>query len=363
VHTHMRSLREFLSRRGQVAQTVTPFHCHPVLVYPVFGLRRLIDGLSKSASVWWYRHWHYVFLKRALRHLPELDGPAVIYAQCPLSAKAALETRRSRAQRVVMIVHFNVSQADEWCEQRGIALDGWVSRGIRSLEAAVLPRLDGIVHVSRFMKQKIETRIEALRLVDSRVIPNGCPPPPKGENDVAGDLITIGSLEPRKNQRYLLEVLAHAKRLGYCYTLTVVGTGPHASALETQVRRLGLEREVRFLGRRDDAPGLIGGHRLYVHAATMEAFGIVLIEALAAGRPVLAAPVGGITEVFDDGVEGFYWPLDDPARGAGRLIELLEHPEVYERMTRAAAQRYRRDYTIERAGEALTAFLLARAEC
>jgi glycosyltransferase involved in cell wall biosynthesis len=53
------------------------------------------------------------------------------------------------------------------------------------------------------------------------------------------------------------------------------------------------------------------GHQLYVHAALMESFPMTLIEALSHGLPLLAPAVGGIPEIFLDGQQGYFWPLDD----------------------------------------------------
>lgn len=359
VHSHFNTFRRYLTQRCNHISVVTPFHYYRAIVYPIFGLRRLIDRLSGSASVLWYRYWHYILLKHALRRSRHLNSSAVIYAQCPLSAKAALEVRRPGYHRVIMVAHFNVSQADEWAEKRGIPADGQVYKSIRRLEEEVLPQVDGIIYVSQYMKQQLETRIPRLKQISSRIIPNSCRAATwHGARDVEGDLITIGTLEPRKNQEYLLMVLAHAKKMGYRYRLTVVGDGPDRNALHRRAMELGLEDQIVFLGNQPGAARFIWGHRVYVHGATMESFGIVLAEAMAAQRPVLAAPVGGIPEVFDDGVEGFYWSLDNPQEGAGHLIKLLEDPDLYKRMAHAAGERYKRAYTAERMGTDLLDFMM-----
>lgn len=359
VQSHFNTFCSYLRQQGNKVKVVTPFHYYRSVVYPVFGLRCLIDRINGSAGVWWYRYWHYIFLKKALRSSPELSGPTVIYAQCPLSAKAALEIRAD-GQRVIMIAHFNISQADEWAEKRGIAVHGWVGRGIRRIEETVLPRLDGIIYVSQYMKQSLETRIAELKNIPSRVIPNSCVSRIESVSAaIQGDLITIGTLEPRKNQKFLLEVLAQAKRLGYRYTLTLIGDGPDRNALTRLAQELNIADQVKLLGNQPDAARFINHHRVYVHGATMESFGIVLAEAMAARRPVLAAPVGGIPEVFDNSIEGFYWSLYDPSAAAKILIKLLEDPVLYERMAKAAEERYRRSYSAAHAGADLQTFLMS----
>ena len=114
---------------------------------------------------------------------------------------------------------------------------------------------------------------------------------------------------------------------------------------------------MQFLGFQGNAARLLSGHRAYVHSAVIENLPIVLIEALATGIPVLAAPVGGIPEVFTDGGEGFYWPLDDPAEGASRLIALLEDPARYAALADAAVQRFEQHFETSVVASRLLDFL------
>ena len=97
----------------------------------MFGVRLLLERYSGAASVLWYRHWHEIFLRKALRKRLAGIGDSVIYAQGPLEAQAALLARRGSHQRVVMAVHFQISQANEWVGKRYIQSDGHVFRAIR----------------------------------------------------------------------------------------------------------------------------------------------------------------------------------------------------------------------------------------
>jgi glycosyltransferase involved in cell wall biosynthesis len=96
-----------------------------------------------------------------------------------------------------------------------------------------------------------------------------------------------------------------------------------------------------FAGFRKNAAGLIAKHRVLAHAARIENMPITLIEALAAGRPILAPAVGGIAEIFDDAVEGYHWPLADIDTAATLLIKVLSDAEIYQRFSQAALRRYR----------------------
>ena len=90
VHTHIQQLRRYLKENGMAATLVTPFSWGGRLSYPVFGVRPLIlERCSGSASVVWYRYWHEVFLRNALRRCLDELGDCVVYAQDPLAARAA----------------------------------------------------------------------------------------------------------------------------------------------------------------------------------------------------------------------------------------------------------------------------------
>jgi glycosyltransferase involved in cell wall biosynthesis len=104
--------------------------------------------------------------------------------------------------------------------------------------------------------------------------------------------------------------------------------------------QLGVADQVVFLGYVSGASRLLPGHRAYVHAARMESFGIVIVEAMSCGLPVFAPPVGGIPEVFDDGAEGALWPLDNARICAEKLIAVLEDQGTWLAMSHAARQRY-----------------------
>jgi glycosyltransferase involved in cell wall biosynthesis len=94
----------------------------------------------------------------------------------------------------------------------------------------------------------------------------------------------------------------------------------------------------------------------------MESFGITLIEALACGIPVLAPPVGGIPEIFDDGVEGYYWSLENIAVAADKLIFLMENPAEYDRMSDAARKRFRKDFQANAVAGQLLKVLLEKEQ-
>jgi glycosyltransferase involved in cell wall biosynthesis len=357
VQSHFNAFSRYLRAAGKSTVLVTPYDAPRALVYPTFAVRRLLDKVSGTASVWWYRHWHEFFLTWALkRTLARLPGSAV-YAQCPLSARAALAVRQAR-QAVVLVVHFNRSQADEWSEKGRIRPDGFLARRIRAMEAKVLPKLDGIVYVSRFMKGELERRLEALQSVKNAVIPNFCSTPRSGKCEVAADIINVGTLEPRKNQAFLLQGLAHAHAAGHRYTLVLVGDGPDRSRLEQLAARLGIADAVRFAGAQPRAVDWMPSARLYAHAATVENLPVALIEAMASGVPIVAPAVGGIPDLIEDGRNGAFWNLTDPRAAGEILIRLLEDPPTLKALGEGARARFHAEFETAQVAARLERFIL-----
>jgi glycosyltransferase involved in cell wall biosynthesis/SAM-dependent methyltransferase len=360
VHTHVRELRRYLDDRGIPSTLVTPFSWRRKLSEPVFGLRLLLVRASGAASVAWYRHWHEVFLRRALHHELANLGPAVVYAQGPVEAGAALKARRCPHQRVVMAVHFHVSQADEWVHKGYIEPDGAMFRSIRRYERDVIPQLDGIVYVSRAARDGLVGWLSEAEAVSSEVIPNFVETPkthaaPKS----LGDLVSVGGLELVKNQRFLIEVLAEAKKGGRELTLDLFGDGPCRRDLSRQARSLGVETQVRFRGFRPDVREQLGGYRAYVHSSLKDTGPLAIIEAMAAGLPVIAGQVGGIPELYEAGAEGWSWPLDDAGKAARILIDVLDSEDDRARAGVASTRRYRQHFDSHVVAPHLWSFLVA----
>jgi len=360
VQSHARDFATHAARFGVKVTVVTPFEARSPLVAPVFSVRPGLSRINGDCGVWWYRQWHRHYLETALRRALRRRSGAVIYAQCPVSAAAALRVRSN--QPVVMVVHFPVSQADEWAFDKGqIRPEGAVFRGIRALEQNVLPRLDGIVYVSDFMRHELETRIPSLASIRAQVIPNFVDESPHRVEDPRRDIISVGTLDRRKNHEFLIRVVAHAARGGHRYKLTVVGEGPERKALIRLASELGVDDLVELAGHHPDPRKLMASHRVYCHSSIIESFGIVLIEAMSVGLPVIAAPVGGIPEIVKPGVTGTFWSLDDEAEAARRLIMTLETPDLARRLGEAARKRFQDLYTASEVAPRLLEFLLSGA--
>ena len=174
-----------------------------------------------------------------------------------------------------------------------------------------------------------------------------------GEEPLIG---MIGHLTPWKGHEMFLEIArAVADRIPRSRFVVVGGsiyeTHGHAGYPETLRQRaaaLGLSDRVAFLGIRDDIPELVAGLDVLVHAPTApEPFGRVLAEAMAVGRPVVAARCGGIPEVVEDGVTGFLVPSADVGAFTAAVVRLLEDPALCRRLGDAGRRRAEARFGIE----------------
>jgi glycosyltransferase involved in cell wall biosynthesis len=359
VNTHVLQLLDYLERTGTPSTLLTPFSWARPLTVPVFGVRMALLRLSRPASVVWYRQGHEVFLQQALRRQLRDAGPCVIYAQGPVEARAALRARRGPHQRIVMAVHFQTSQADEWASKKDIEPDGRVFRKIRAYEREVILQLDALVFVTDWARDALVSWLPEAADIPSAVIGNFVSAPPEIDDpEPLGDLATTGALELAKNHRYLLRVLAEAKAAGRPLTLDIYGEGPYRAELEELARSLGVDDQVRLRGFRRDVREQLPRYRAYVHASYVESASIAIIEAMAAGLPIVAGEVGGIPHLCDEGVEARFWPLDDAADAATTLIELLDDEATRRRMGAAAERRFTRDFATDVLAPRLRSFLL-----
>lgn len=361
VQTHVQELLGHLERRGRTAALVTPFSWGGPLTVPVFGPRLLLSRVSRPAGVMWHRHWHEVFLRKALQERLGRLGDCIVYAQGPGAARAALRARRGPHQVVVMAIHFRVSQADEYVESGQIPRGGRVFRRLRQVEREVIPRLDGVVAVTAWARDAVVDWLPEAAAVPYAVISNFVHRQPGEVAPPLGDLVTMGRLEPVKNHGFLLEALAEANRRGRRYTLDVYGEGEQRTALVERAAALGVDGQVRFRGFRRDVRTLLPRYRAYIHAAWSESSSLAIMESMAAGLPILAGELAPLRELCDDGVEARFFSLTDPARAADVMIETLDREPVRAAMSGAARARFERDFDADVLAPRLLTFLESRS--
>jgi len=173
-------------------------------------------------------------------------------------------------------------------------------------------------------------------------------------------LLMPARLHPEKGHTFLFQAL---EQLGEAAPLVLLaGDGPFRRAYEAEVAARGIQAHVRFLGFRQDLPDLMSLADGVVLPSVAEAFGLVLVEALYLGTPVVATRVGGVSEIVTDGVDGLLVPPGDAAALALAMRRLGGEPGLRSRLAGAGRARMEGSFDFRamlRAYEALYLELLA----
>ncbi len=153
-------------------------------------------------------------------------------------------------------------------------------------------------------------------------------------------VLYVARLVPRKNVSLYVDVARTViERIDKALFL-VVGNGPLKRTLEGSVRESSLERKIRFLGGcGDDLVDVYHACDLFLSTSNYEGFGLAIVEAMAAGKPVVATSVGGVPEVVLDGSTGRLCAPEDVSGLARAVSELLGDGRTREQMGRAAQER------------------------
>ena len=129
----------------------------------------------------------------------------------------------------------------------------------------------------------------------------------------------------------------------------IVGDGPRRPFLEDVATRLGVQDQVRFVGEIQDIRVPLAAMDLFVFASRWpEAFGLTLVEAMAAGKPVIGTEVGAVPEIIRHDLEGLLIPPDDPAALAEGIVRLLDDPVTAQRFGRQAQTRVSEAFSLTR---------------
>ena len=175
-------------------------------------------------------------------------------------------------------------------------------------------------------------------------------------------ILFVGRIEPLKGLETLIRAMAIMKHKGILRQcpqgLAIIGGDPHPSPkainaemtrLQALCKELGMDDMILFLGKRrqDTLPYYYSGAEVLVMPSHYESFGMVALEAMACGTPVVASQVGGLAFLVQDGVTGYVVPDGDPEILGERLTYLIENPEIRRKMGVQAAA-YAQDYAWDR---------------
>lgn len=149
---------------------------------------------------------------------------------------------------------------------------------------------------------------------------------------------TVSRLDRHKGNEYLVEAAALLEEERPGVTTVVVGDGPDRGKLEGLAREKGLGERVLFTGFRDDVPRVLSAFDVMVIASVSEGFPLTAVEAMAAGKAIVATDV---VEVIEDGVTGLVVPAEDPGALKSAVARLLEDEDLRARLGERAKSRSR----------------------
>ena len=159
-------------------------------------------------------------------------------------------------------------------------------------------------------------------------------------------LINIGSFQLKKNQKFAVAVANELKNRGIDFNITFLGDGAERKQVEQLVVENGLQSNCIFTGNVNDVPQYLQQSDIYIHTATYEPFGLVLIEAMAAGLPVVCLDAKGNRDIMEQGKNGYILEDQDSSLFADAILKIWNDKELYGQMSEYA-QEYAKKYDIK----------------
>jgi len=169
---------------------------------------------------------------------------------------------------------------------------------------------------------------------------------PRCSSESRKTLMHISNFRPVKRIRDVVTIFAKVND-AIDSRLILVGDGPDRPVAHKTAKELGVLDRVKFVGVVDQVATLLNAADLFLLPSSTESFGLVALEAMASGVPVIASDIGGIPEVVEDGVTGFLAPVGNVEGMAARAIELLRDESERRKVGRAGRQRARDHFNYE----------------
>jgi len=224
---------------------------------------------------------------------------------------------------------------------------GWTTMQHRVVSACVDRYLAVSRQVAAQLRERFGVRADKITQVPNAValdrFPRAVSPAPARPTDpaVPHTVLTVARLDPQKGLHDLVAAAALVPEA----RVMVVGEGPERPALETEIARLGLGDRVHLLGFRSDVPDLLAASDLFVLPSLFEGLPLSILEAMAAGKPVVATAIGGNDEAVVDGATGLLVPPGDPQALADAIRALLRDPERRRRLGEAGRRRAEAEFS------------------
>ncbi|MHB8902773.1 MAG: glycosyltransferase [Thermoguttaceae bacterium] len=358
VSTSIETFRQALAAEGVEVRLVAPRYADEPEVEGVVRVPgRAVPRDPEDRLVSW------TALRTAVRR--EAVDCDIVHIHTPFLAHyAGLSAARRLGKPVIATYH---TLFEEYLHHYAPFLPAEWLRGLaRRLSRSQCNALDAVVVPSMAMRDRLE---EYGVSVPMNVLPTGIPMGRFSGGDglrfrerhgLSAEqpcVLFVGRVAFEKNIDFLIESLSLARREVPNLILLITGEGPAKQTLHRQAEALGLSEAVRFIGyldRRHDLPDCYAAADGFVFASRTETQGLVLLEAMAMGLPVVALAAMGTRDILSPG-RGCLTPEDDVAEFAAAMVRLLCDPALRSRLSQEA-----RDYAREWADDRMAAKL---AEC
>jgi glycosyltransferase involved in cell wall biosynthesis len=160
-------------------------------------------------------------------------------------------------------------------------------------------------------------------------------------------LLSIGRLTYQKGHEYLVQAMSEIIKRFPNAKAGICGEGPLHSQLQSQIIELGLSDHVQLMGARVDVSPILASADIFVLPSRWEGLSRALMEAMAAGIPVIATRVDGIKDLITDGVHGLLVPPEDSKSLETSILQLLGDPPMRKKLGAAAREHVRRAHSTE----------------
>ncbi len=331
-----------VDRENRLRQIETQNHT------PVYGmyLRSSVSPQHPIRAIIMYYLWLPLTVLQLLWLVRRTHADAILI-QYPLPAMSYFGIVK-RMWRGILFVTYQGNDAHD--------LSLWNPREQR-LVRSLLEKADMVLGVSRTLLTKVESALEGISFKRKQLLPNGAPldviETVKGHAIDSSlpthYLLTAGHLIHRKGIDIVVASLREAKHQGVALHLVVAGDGPERENLIRQSRELGVADQVTFLGNQthEQVLSLMKSCLAFVLASRAEGMPLVIAEAMACGKAVIASNVDGVPEIVQDGTTGILVPPDDPKALASGLVRLCTDAVLRETLSIRAKEWACREYNWE----------------
>jgi glycosyltransferase involved in cell wall biosynthesis len=286
----------------------------------------------------------------ALARLLRRERPDLFHAHmsspvaCKWGLAAAVAARVPAVLGTVQVGGYEPPNRSAYWQLRALA------RGVDRYLAVSRDIARELVEQLGWPEAKVEVSYNA---VDLRRVEATAPPGLReqlGADETRPLVLTPARLDAQKGHRTLFEAIAQVPDAVF----VLAGEGPEREPLEALAAQLGIAERVRFLGRRDDVPQLLAACDVFALPSLYEGSSLAVLEAMAAGAPVVSSAIGGTDELIEDGSTGLLVPPGDAEALAEALRRLLGDPELRKSLATRARERVERDLTRERMAARVT---------